>query len=142
MSCWRRCRKMRTTVILFGIVAGLPSPASAQYASEWHEWHGQEWSGGPGRLSPPPEPALGYHYGSGYPAAGYNYPDHGYGYPYVPVPYPYGYSTGFSDGFAAGYDHGFTGGLNNGLAGAYAAGLYGGYYGYGAYAHPYTYHGY
>ena len=134
---------MRPGVLLLGIVAILPSPASAQYASEWHEWHGQEWNSGPG-WSPPAEPALGYHYGSGYPAAGYYYPDHGYGYPYDPQPHPYGYSAGFSDGFAAGYDHGFTGGLNSGFGGASAAGPYGGYYGYGygAYSYPYPYHGY
>ena len=141
MNWWRDSRKMRAAMIMFGLAALLPSRASAQYASEWYQWHGQEWNSAPGW--PPPEPALGYQYGSGYPVGGYYYPDPGYGYPYHPEPYRYdGYSAGFSDGFTAGFDHGFTGGLNNAFAGAYAVGPYGGYYGYGAHGHPYPYQGY
>ena len=144
MSWWLDRRKMRAAMILFGVAALLPSRASAQYASEWHEWHGQEWNGSPGWLSPPPQTALGYQYGSGNTAGGYYYPDAGYGYPYHPEPYRYnGYSAGFSDGFTAGYDHGFTGGLNNAFAGGYAVTPYAGYYyGYGSYSYPYPYHGY
>ena len=119
-----------------------PAPAVAQYAEEWHEWHGQQWNGGPGGLPPRPGPSLGYQYGAGYPAPGSYDPDHSYGYyPYPAQPFPSGYSAGFSEGFAAGYDHGFTGGLNNAFAGAYDSG-YAGRYGYGSYGYPYPYQGY
>lgn len=127
-------------MILFAVVVLLPSPVFAQYAaSEWHEWHGQQWNSAPGWLSPH-QPVPGYYDGSSYPAVGYHYPDLSYGYPYDPPPYRNGYSAGFSDGFTAGYDHGFTGGLNDAFASAYAVRPYGGYYGYGTY--PYAYRGY
>jgi hypothetical protein len=139
----RRC-SVRSAIILFAIIMLPPAPAFAQYAAEWHESYSQQWNGGPGGLSPPPDPALGSQYGAGYTAPGY--PDHSYGYyPYRPQPYPYGYSAGFSEGFAAGYDHGFTGGLNNASAynGGYAGnGDYAGRYGYGAHAYSYPYQGY
>ena len=137
----RRCFA-QSAIILFATTVLSTAPAVAQYAGEWHEWHGQQWNGGPGGLPPPPDPALGSRYGGGYPAPGYYYSDHSYGYyPNRPQPYPNGYSAGFSDGFAAGYDHGFTGGLNNGSATAYDGG-YAGRYGYGGYGYPSPYHGY
>jgi hypothetical protein len=134
-----RCCSTRIVAALFVIGLLPPAPALARYAEEWHEPHGQQWGGGPGWSSLPAEPALSYQYGSGYPVAGYYYPDHSYGsYPYRLQPFPYGYSAGFSDGFAAGYDHGVTGGLNNAFANGYASESgYGAYYGY-----PYPYHGY
>ena len=138
MSHWCDCR---AAMILFGVALLLPSPIFAQYASEWHEWHGQEWNGAPGWLSLP-QPAFGYYYGSSYPAGTHYYPVPSYGYPYDPPPYHYGYSAGFSEGFTAGYDHGFSGGLNEAYATDYAARLYGGYYGRRAYGYPYAYHGY
>src|SRR3954447_23221345 len=137
----RRC-SARSAIILVAITVLPPAPAVAQYAEEWHEWHGQQWNGGPSGLPPPPGPSLGYQYGTGYPAPGSYDPDHSYGYyPYPAQPYPYGYSAGFSEGFAAGYDHGFTGGLNNAFAGAYDSG-YAGRYGYGGYRYPHPHTGF
>ena len=135
-SCLRLLRRCSAwnAVILFALTALPTAPAVAQYAGEWHEWHGQQWSGGPGGLPPPPYPTPGSPYGIGYPTPGYYYSDHTYGYL---QPYPYGYSAGFSEGFAAGYDQGFTGGLNNASAGAY--GGYAGQYDY--YGYP-SHHGY
>ncbi len=135
---WPSCRHaMRNAMVLFAITTLSSAPALAQYAEEWHEWHGQQ---GPDWLPPPAVPSLGLQYGAGYPAPGYYYPDHSYGYDTYPAQrYSYGYSAGFSDGFAAGYDHGFTGGLNNAFADTYDGGYadphgYSGYYGY---ANPY-----
>ena len=126
-------------MVLFAILVLSPA-ALAQYAEEWHEWHGQQWNGGPGWFPPPTEPSLDSQYGGGYAAPGYYYPDHSSGYySYHPQTYPYEYSAGFSAGFAAGYEHGFTGGLNNAFAGAYDGGYAGryGYAGYYGYPNPY-----